>query len=419
MKRDSEIEKRTTDRRSMRKTARRVFLDPSTPTASSIVRVISISLAVLVLSFLVISLLYQLSFLLFLVVIAIFLAYLFDPLVKFIRRPFKVRNIDKFMPRSLAIVLSYLIVFCILAVAISYLAPQVAEQIRQFIGNLPNYAEAFQIRIETLNNRYEQVIPFEYQNQINENISSFVEYSTVTLTAFLGIFAVTAITYFPWILLIPVLAFFFLKDVYQYRILFLNCFPSGRWRSRAESLLGDVNKTLAAYARAQLISCIFVGSVCTLAFTLIGLDYALLLGILAGIFEFVPLLGPLTISVVAVLVAAFSDNPSSAIWTIVFMVTLRLTHDYVTYPKIVGDGIHLHPFAVILSVLAGEQIAGVPGLFLSIPIVAILTVLYKHILAHSGRSGIFSSIINNIENDETKVEVIANKENATLSEKET
>jgi len=60
------------------------------------------------------------------------------------------------------------------------------------------------------------------------------------------------------------------------------------------------------------------------------------------------------------------------------------------YPRIVRGGIHLHPLAVILSVLAGEQVAGIPGVFLSIPIVAILTVLYKHILEHTGRKGLFS-----------------------------
>lgn len=311
------------------------------------------------------------------------------------------------MPRPLAIVISYLIVFSILVIAIGYLAPLIAAQIREFAENLPNYANMFQERIAAINNRYEQLmITEELQTQINENISSFVKYTTVALTAFLGVFAVSAVTYLPWMLLIPILGFFFLKDASLYRSMFLNCFPSGRWRARGESLLHDVNKTLAAYARAQLISCVLIGSLCTLAFTLIGLDYALLLGILAGIFEFVPLLGPFTISIIAILVGAFSDNPVNAIWTAAFLIILRLTHDYVTYPRIVGDGIHLHPFAVILSVLAGEQIAGIPGVFLSIPVVAILTVLYKHILAHTGKEGFVRSFVNSIEKDENKIEVI-------------
>jgi len=373
--------------------SRRVFLDSATPSISSIIRVVLVTLIVIYLASLFTHLFYSLTFFLFLIVLAIFFAYLLEPLVKFIRRPFKVRHLEKFMPRPLAIVLSYLIVFTIAGVIIAYLAPQIASQLREFAENLPNYAALIQERISALNNRYEQLmLTEEVQRRINQNIGSFVENTTVRITSFLGVFAVNAISYLPWLLIIPVLAFFFLKDGYLFRTMFLNCFPSGNWRAKADSLLSDVNNTLAAYTRAQLISCILIGVICTFAFTLLGLDYALLLGILAGIFEFIPLLGPLTIASIAVLVGLFSDDPWQAAWTASFLIILRLTHDYVTYPRIVRDGIHLHPFAVILSVLAGEQIAGIPGVFLSIPIVAIITVLYKHILKHSGKQGIFAEI---------------------------
>jgi predicted PurR-regulated permease PerM len=309
-------------------------------------------------------------------------------------------------------------VFSILAIAISYLAPLIAAQIQEFANNSPNYAQLIQERIAEANTHYAQMIPERFQVQIYENIGAFLQAFGVWLTGFIGLVAVSIATYFPWLLLIPILAFFFLKDVYLYRSLFLRCFPSGRWRARVESVLRDVNQTLAAYARAQLISCLLIGTVCTIAFTVIGLDYALLLGILAGVFEFIPLLGPLTISLIAVLVGLFSDNPWDALWTAIFMTSLRLTHDYVTYPRIVRDGIHLHPLAIILSVLAGEQIGGIPGVFLSIPVVAILTVLYKHILAYSGREGFVSTIIDSIEEDETKAEVIKKEDVKDSGEKE-
>jgi predicted PurR-regulated permease PerM len=133
-----------------------------------------------------------------------------------------------------------------------------------------------------------------------------------------------------------------------------------------------------------------IGSVASLGFTLIGLDYPLLLGLLAGVLEFIPLLCPLLIAIIATLIGGFSDNPWQAAWTAGFLILLRLTHDYFTYPRIVRDGIHLHPFAVIMSILAGEQIAGIVGVILSIPVVALVTVFHRHFLEHSGRSGIFS-----------------------------
>ena len=168
----------------------------------------------------------------------------------------------------------------------------------------------------------------------------------------------------------PILAFFFLKDVNLYRVSLLRIVPSGKWRARVEKVLFDVNKTLAAYTRAQLISCVFIGLVCTIAFYIIGLDYAVLLGIMAGIFEFVPLIGPLTFAIVATTLALL-ESPWQAFYVAIFWRLLRLTHDYVTYPRIIREGIHLHPLAVILSVLAGEQVAGIAGVFISIPVVAL------------------------------------------------
>jgi predicted PurR-regulated permease PerM len=130
---------------------------------------------------------------------------------------------------------------------------------------------------------------------------------------------------------------------------------------------------------------------------LIRLKYALLLGILAGIFEFVPLLGPLTIGVIVILTGAASEDPWKALYAAIFLVVLRLIHDYVTYPRIVRGGLHLHPLAIILSVLAGEQVAGIPGVFLAIPIVAIATVFYRHILEHQGGQGFVADLIEDSE----------------------
>lgn len=378
----------------MEKAARPVALVPSTPPVRSIVRVIGVTLLMLFAVAFVGIVLYLLSFLIFLLILSIFFAYLLEPLVKFIRRPFKVRNMDRYMPRPLAIFISYLIVFSFLAITISYLAPVISAQVREFAENLPNYSNLIQERLAEINNRFEQLmITADMQTQINNWVNSFIQYATVALTAFLGVVAVSVATYLPWILLIPILAFFFLKDAHVFRRIFLNFFPSGHWRSRTESLLNDVNRTLSAYTRAQLISCILIGVICTLGFTLIGLDYPVLLGILAGMFEFVPLLGPLTIGIIATLVGGFSDNPWTALWTAGFLIALRLTHDYVTYPRIIRDGVHLHPFAVILSVLAGEQIAGVAGVFLSIPIVAIVTAIYKNVVEHTEKKGVIGEIL--------------------------
>ena len=377
--------------RERQKNARRVYLDPSTPSIRSIVRVVIVTLILLFIAGSVEAIVASLAGLFFLIVLSVFFAYLIDPLVRLIRRPFKERNLEKLMPRSLAIVVAYVFVFTVVGVAIASIAPRVGEQAREFGANLPAFSQAFRERANDLNRRFDRLrVPDEVQAELNKKVTDL----GADITAWLGNSVLISVTYLPWFLLIPILAFFFLKDAHQFRLLVLRMFPAGRWRARAESVMADLNTTLAAYTRAQLISCVIIAVICTLGFYIIGIKYALLLGILAGIFEFVPLLGPVTIGVIVTLTAAFSENSWKALYVAIFLIVLRVIHDYVTYPRIVRGGIHLHPLAIILAVLAGEQVAGIPGVFLSIPIVAVITVIYRHVLEHQGRSrGIVSGVI--------------------------
>jgi len=374
--------------------SRRVYLDPSSPSVRSIVRVVVVVLILLLIANWIQTLISSVVALFFLVVLSIFFAYLMDPLVQTIRRPFKAKNLERFMPRGAAIVVAYVIVFSIVGFVIANVAPRDADQAREFGTSLPTYSNAIRDRIRDVNRRFDRLrVPDSVQEDMNVRLAEF----GASITTTVGNFLLGLVTYLPWLVLVPILAFFFLKDVNHFRLLLLRMFPVGRWRYRAELVLADVNTTLAAYTRAQIISCILIATLCTIGFWVIGLKYALLLGILAGIFEFVPLIGPATIGIVATLTAAASDEPTNAIYVIIFLIVLRIVQDYVLYPRIVRGGVHLHPLAIILSVLAGEQVAGIPGVFLAIPIVAVLSVFYRHVVEHQGRKGILSSIIQDAE----------------------
>ncbi|MBA3633936.1 MAG: AI-2E family transporter [Acidobacteria bacterium] len=376
--------------------AQNIVFDSSTPPVRSIVRVVLVTLLILAVAGFLTNLISALTYLFFMIVLSVFFAYLIKPLVELIRRPFENTPQDKYMPRPLAIATAYLIVFLTLGVSIAVLTPLVVEQARQFSISLPEYASSLQTGFRDLSTRFRSYqIPETVQTQINEKATSVVGAIGSEITNFL----IALIYYVPWLILVPILAFFFLKDANLFRVSVLRVFPSGDWRARMESIIHDVNTTLAAYVRAQLISCVLIGTLCTVAFYVLGVNYALLLGVLAGIFEFIPLLGPLTIAVIVITVAAL-ESTWEAIYVAIFLGVLRVVHDYVTYPRIVREGIHLHPLAVILSVLAGEQVAGIPGVFLAIPIVALLTVLYKHILEHSKSKGIVANMLAPVNNEE-------------------
>ena len=157
--------------------------------------------------------------------------------------------------------------------------------------------------------------------------------------------------------------------------------PSGRLRSRGVEFLGELNDTLAAYIRAQVTACLLIGVVCTIAFLAIGVPYAVVLGIAAGVLEFVPMAGPLAIGLLAVGFAAF-HSLALAISVLLFLLVLRAVQDYFVYPKIVGRGTHMHPLAVILAILCGAALGGLIGVFLAIPCVAVLTVVCRHYREH-------------------------------------
>lgn len=189
------------------------------------------------------------------------------------------------------------------------------------------------------------------------------------------------LAYLPWLILVPILAFFLLKDARLLRDLVLRILPRGRLRSRGTEFLGELNETLAAYIRAQITACLVVGVVCTMGFVLIGIPYAVVLGIAAGLLEFVPLAGPLTVGVVAASFAAF-HSLGQALTVMAFLVGLRVVQDYVVYPRIVGRGVHLHPLAIILAIQCGAELGGLMGIFLAIPALAVLTVTYRHYRDH-------------------------------------
>lgn len=383
-----------------RSLSRRVFIDPSSPPARSIIRTVVITLLILGVWNFFLNIISELTHLFFLIVLAVFFAYLIEPLVQIISRPFEAGNRHKYMPRTLAIAAAYLIIFSIIGVAVASLAPKVSDQAKLLAGELPQYIASLQGSFRGIGSRYSRYkIPEQYQEQINKNISDTVSYYGGELTSTIGTIAISIVSYLPWLILIPILAFFFLKDAHLLRLSLLRVFPHGDWRERVESIIHDVNKTLAAYVRAQLISCVLIGTICTIIFYILGVNYALLLGIMAAAFEFIPLIGPLTVAITAVTVAGVAGSGATAVYVAICLGILRVLQDYILYPRIVRGGIHLHPLAIILAVLAGEEVAGIPGVFLSVPIIALLTVVYRNILEHSGSRGIVANILAPKENE--------------------
>ena len=327
---------------------------------------------------------YKLTAVLLLLVLSIFFAYLVAPLVDLVEKPVRIGGRVRRMPRGLAIGVVYLFLFAVVGAGIYFLVPQFAAQFPEFKQQATAYYKTITTTSDRINQYFMQHrMPEGVVKAVNNTVLGLIEkggeIASAAFEKMLGL-----IIFLPWLVLIPILAFFLLKDADSFRRSALAMLPRGRLRWRGDELFQDINSTLAAYIRAQLTACVLIGAICSIGFALIGLPSPLVLGLIAGILEFVPLVGPLMVAVLVAFLALLHSGLGMAFVVLLFLGVLRVVQDYVIYPRIIGQGIHLHPLAVILAILAGAEIAGVAGIFLAIPAIAILTVSYRHWLEHRG-----------------------------------
>jgi predicted PurR-regulated permease PerM len=325
--------------------------------------------------------LYELQGVLLLLVLAIFFAYLIAPLVDLVARPVRLAGRVRHLGRAPAIAAVYLLVFGGIGLAANILLPLLGNQLTQFTAQAPAYINYARSQAQAWTwfinpDALPAAIREPVQSALGRTVETAGQWASAGVSGAIGMLA-----FLPWLVLIPILAFFLLKDATIFESAALRMVPDGAPRERGRALLRDLDGVLAAYIRAQLLACLLIGTICTVGFLLIGLPYALVLGLLAGLLEFIPLVGPLVVALVATVVGGF-HAVSQAIVVIVFLGVLRVAQDYVFYPRLIGHGIHMHPLAVILAILSGAELAGVAGIFLAIPTVAVLSVIVRHWLEY-------------------------------------
>ena len=180
-----------------------------------------------------------------------------------------------------------------------------------------------------------------------------------------------------WLLVIvPLLSIFFLKDGLAFSEILLDLVRSRPQREMLQGVLSDLNQMLAHFIRAQLTLAALTFVTYSAVIALMGMPYALVLGTLGGLLEFIPVVGPLTAGMIIVGVALLISFPH---WMalVIFLGVWRLIQDYVTSPRIMGHSMELHPLAAIFGVMAGGEVAGILGIFLSIPVMASLRIVFR------------------------------------------
>jgi len=330
--------------------------------------------------------LHRLASVVLVLILAALFAYVIAPVVQLAERPIRIAGRPRCLSRGAAVALVYVLLAGGVSAGTALLLPSVTVQVDEMMARAPAYAQSILAWEHGWSRYYERMrIPIDLRKRIDQSVvtadDAAVEYARGSVMALVG-----TLSYLPWLLLIPILAFFLLKDVGSLRRAALKALPH-HGQLRGHRLFEELNATLVAFIRAQLLACVLVGTLCGVAFAVIGIPYPVLLGVLAGVLEFIPLVGPLVVAVAAATVGAL-HAPMLAIWAVGFLGGLRVVEDYVIYPRLIRRGIHLHPLAIIVAVLIGAELDGVAGMFLAVPTAAIAAVVYRHWLEWRSRDNV-------------------------------
>ncbi|MGD0100544.1 MAG: AI-2E family transporter [Acidobacteriota bacterium] len=315
---------------------------------------------------------------LFIFIVALLFAYLLWPLVDFLDQRLPGRSK---LP-SLAIV--YLLLLGVLVAIGAEIGSRIAVQANALASRIPELLSRLEQPVDSHKLGLWVRIVSEIQQQLAMH---FRDWIMPISAAVLKVVSHAEIVLF--IVLVPILSFFFLKDGRNLLASFLDTVSQGSSREMFDEIANDLHLLLAQYMRALVLLGLAASVVYATFFSIIGLPYGLLLAAIAFFFEFVPFVGPLTSAVIILLVAGLSGF-GHLLWIAVFLAAFRLLQDYVLSPMLMSSGTELHPLVVIFGVLAGGQIAGIPGMALSVPVLATLRIVYRQLqkkrLAAAGQS---------------------------------
>jgi predicted PurR-regulated permease PerM len=289
--------------------------------------------------------------------VALLVAFLLQPLVGQLSRSFPLKS------RTLALALTYVIVMGALAVVAIVIGSRAAGEAQHLIAHPPD-ARGFLDRLTTDHPALSPMLE-SFRGSVDQQvgkIATAVPHLTQELLA--------ASANLIYVIVIPILSFFMLKDGIRIRDAFLTSFSSGEKRARMAGTLAEVHVVLLQYMRALLTLCCTALVVIGLGLTLMGVHYALLLASFSFFCEFVPLVGPIAEIVLILAVSALTGY--SHMWGLAAgLGVFRLVQDYGIWPRLMSRGVELHPLWVIFGVLAGGQIGGVAGVLFAVPVLAV------------------------------------------------
>jgi len=333
--------------------------------------IISISIGLVIL-FYVLS---KLKWLFIYFSLALMLAYFFDPLYKFL--------LNKKAPKVLAIIIVFGIIIALLILTIFFLIPSLINQLNILYREIPNFVENYQNLILSIKPQLSKFIdPADVEILLKENLSelqkSVLGFSQTIIIYLSNI--VSSITF--GIVIIPLILFYLMRDMFVFKEN-LYIFVLKKNKKEFKEVLEEIDNIVSGFIRGRIIVCFVVGTLIGIGLYFLNLKFALIIGIVSGVFNFIPYLGPIVGVMLALIFALGSPWWTLVMIVVLFVLVNQLEAIYLN-PNILGKGLGLHPLTVILSMLICGQLLGILGVLVAVPLAAILKVLFFRYLAQEG-----------------------------------
>lgn len=275
--------------------------------------------------------------------------------------------------RLLAIVAVYLLVAIVVVGGLTLIAGPFVRQATDLAAALPQYANDLQTRAPEVQTTLGQYgIQTDIDQLKAQAVSAIQQGGTDVLKNLVGTVAEVGGMILD-IVLALVISLYLLVDGPRFRERSLAIIPP-QHRAKAVFLQDNVSRVLGGYLRGQLTLALIIGVLAGVGTALLGLPYAIVLGVLAGLFELVPMFGPILSVVPAVLVALFMPFPT-VVWVVLFFLAIQQLENNVLAPRISGHAVGLHPLGAMFALLAGFQLAGLLGGLFAVPLAGVLWVL--------------------------------------------
>ncbi len=281
---------------------------------------------------------------------------------------------NKGMTRSRSIFATYAIILAILIITFWLITPYVVTEFKTFTEELPNMEGNIRGELNILEKKLMAIPGIDNaMDKMYNRANGMITNSLKELPDRLG--AVFSSLFD--LILSPIVAFYILNDREKLYNNFYQLIPE-RNRKTAGIILDDVDKVINGYIRGQFYICLFVGIFTSAGLLAIHVKLAVLLGILTGIFNFIPYFGPIIAAIPTVLLALL-DSPRKALYALIIYVAVQEVESGIISPRIIGENVGLHPLAVMFLVIFGQEFFGVWGMLLSVPVAAVIRVVLLRI----------------------------------------